>query len=383
MSVGVRITGSQFYDAATGNPFVPRGNNYVHADMFTPGKYDAAKCNGVLATMNQSHYNIVRVFVDATKAGAPNNAKAIDQAYAANFANFIRLAYRYGLRVIIGFDYWLPPGYQLTVPLVPNVENLNNMLLNRAWIAARNRYAADVLAAIKQTAYPALLDNIFSVDWNEPVLYSCYAPFTQTSGTMTMEDGVAVDMSSIAARQAMVDNWCSMAAGSWAVSIKHFFFNETATSEIYTPTDTGRNGYDGAWPWLNVDPKQPPRPLMLSYAGLDYLDIHDYPTGPNYNLAANMASAEIPLANKSKPLMMGEFGANKIASPLGPGFPLLADGAKALRKEQIASCSLGFQGWLTWTWDSTEQSQYLWTALDGSGAINNVMAPSARPNPCQ
>ncbi len=56
-----------------------------------------------------------------------------------------------------------------------------------------------------------------------------------------------------------------------------------------------------------------------------------------------------------------------------------------MRDAQIATCKLGAQGWLYWTWDTHEQlaNQELFFHLsDSNGAINGQLAPVARPDPC-
>ncbi len=48
---------------------------------------------------------------------------------------------------------------------------------------------------------------------------------------------------------------------------------------------------------------------------------------------------------------------------------------------QSQSCAYGFDGWLTWTWDTTEQAD-LWTATEADETVNRALAPQARPDPC-
>ena len=110
----------------------------------------------------------------------------------------------------------------------------------------------------------------------------------------------------------------------------------------------------------------------LGGSSADFVDLHAYPTGQT--LAAEMASFEI--STNKKPLVLGEFGAFK------NNYPSLTNAAYAMRDWQIASCrQYGFDGWLLWTWDTAEQPE-LWNAMDSGGAINGLLAPLARPDPC-
>jgi hypothetical protein len=47
----------------------------------------------------------------------------------------------------------------------------------------------------------------------------------------------------------------------------------------------------------------------------------------------------------------------------------------------MASCPLGYDGWLMWTWDTLEQPEF-WTAIHEEGAIAAALSPIVRPDPC-
>ena len=72
---------------------------------------------------------------------------------------------------------------------------------------------------------------------------------------------------------------------------------------------------------------------------------------------------------------MGEFGAFK------QNYATATQGAKALKQWQIDSCQYGFDGWLVWHWDTSED-QALWNGLDADGAIAQMLAPINQPDPC-
>jgi hypothetical protein len=73
---------------------------------------------------------------------------------------------------------------------------------------------------------------------------------------------------------------------------------------------------------------------------------------------------------------MGEFGAARST------YASVAATARALHDWQVVSCELGFDGWLLWTWDTDEQTEFF-NGLSDQGQINQVLAPVNRPDPCQ
>ena len=48
---------------------------------------------------------------------------------------------------------------------------------------------------------------------------------------------------------------------------------------------------------------------------------------------------------------------------------------------QAESCQYGFDGWLFWTWDTTEQGEFF-TALEEEALIDRSLSPVTRPDPC-
>ena len=78
---------------------------------------------------------------------------------------------------------------------------------------------------------------------------------------------------------------------------------------------------------------------------------------------------------ESKPIIMGEFGGGTA------NFASLDSAAQTFAAWQSESCAYGFDGWLFWTWDTTEQPDFF-NALQGSGQIEKALAPINRPDPC-
>ena len=80
--------------------------------------------------------------------------------------------------------------------------------------------------------------------------------------------------------------------------------------------------------------------------------------------------------HEQKPIVMGEFGAFRHA------YPTAASAVDALVALQKESCTYGIAGWLLWTWDTSNQPDPLWNALDDNGALEHALGPADRPDPC-
>jgi hypothetical protein len=105
---------------------------------------------------------------------------------------------------------------------------------------------------------------------------------------------------------------------------------------------------------------------------LDFVDFHPYPGGYSLDkLVENFGSKGL----NEKPIVMGELGASRSTYATEDG------AARALHDWQVASCDLGFDGWLLWTWDTAEQTDF-YNGLGGEGKINQALAPVNRPDPC-
>ena len=108
-------------------------------------------------------------------------------------------------------------------------------------------------------------------------------------------------------------------------------------------------------------------------SNLDFIDLHAY---PGFELTLKQYLENFGMKNmQQKPIIMGEFG-GEIAR-----FPSIFSAAQTFVDWQVESCKSGFDGWIFWTWDLNEQPDFF-NALMKDGAINGVLAPSLRPDPC-
>jgi hypothetical protein len=78
---------------------------------------------------------------------------------------------------------------------------------------------------------------------------------------------------------------------------------------------------------------------------------------------------------QEKPIIMGEFGGQV------QHFGSIETASQRFVKWQTDSCKYGFDGWIFWTWDLSEQPDFF-HALMGDGQIERALAPVNRPDPC-
>ena len=329
--------------------------------------------------MSALGYNTVRVFLNDRRIGGDLTTPGLDPAYMANLLDFLELATRVRVYVVLTPGYYHPNNYDTIeggVPPTPDSDNVNNVILSAGYVKAWAVYVGDVLRAIRSHS-PSVLSTVFSVDIrNESFVVDNYRPFSLSAGVVTLGDGGRCDMSSAVDRQTAIDNNTVSSTNVVVAEIKAVDPEVLATASIFPPLAVGRTGYDGAAPHPE-DSRVPLRPSALETTDIDYIDVHPYPTGPGNGLAELLQSCELgPLSPGSKPRVFGEFGAFKDI------YPTLEGAVRAMRDLQVESCQLlGFGGWLLWTWDSPDQEQaQLWTALDG---LNSALGPGVRQDACQ
>ena len=115
----------------------------------------------------------------------------------------------------------------------------------------------------------------------------------------------------------------------------------------------------------------------MDSSSLDFFDIHLHP-GVELTFPQYMDNFELttPVV---KPVVIGEFGAYKFAYPTPPDAELI------LRSVEADSCPFGIDGWLHWSWDTTEWGTGelpLWEGSASGALIDQALGPAQRPDPC-
>jgi hypothetical protein len=364
-------------DGVTGERFLPRGASYVQLGYTSDGQpglyhttfdtdaYEPGRADRVLARMHADGYNTVRVFLNGTCSltclGRPGGS--LRPAYIANMVDFLRRAKANRMYVIFTLDYlpWvgrygrLVPHLQSEYPSWQNTE----LLVPRA-VQANAEFFHEL--AQRLLAADAPLDALLAYELRSEVALNWDAPpLSRSSGLFIAANGHSYDLSDLEAKKALV-----------ADGIVTFI--DTARSAIRSLDQSALVAIGFA----NVGA----RPLdearaAIQHSSADFIDDHYYPHQfqPEASFAEEMASYGIT-GNEQKPIVMGEFGAFRHAYPTAAA---AADALVALQKE---SCPYGIAGWLLWTWDTTNQPDPLWNALDDNGALERALAPRERPDPC-
>jgi len=383
--IGVRVVDGvgEFYDRETGEKYVPRGNNYIRTarqdtssgqifyhSTFNVGLYDAAEADANLAVMHEAGYNVVRVFVngccDLHSIGDP--AGGLRPEYIANLVDFLRKAQVHGIFVMItGDDLPKAGGYIEIQDTTWQAEfpGSHATYLLPGGIRASRQFWADFIEALIRQDAP--FEAIFSFELlNEMHFYSDGMPFTLSSGVLKTANGRSYSMASEADKQLMVEE------GSvyWMDKVRERILELDPTALV----SVGFFHPQGPNPDRIGDPRLAVTAPAIWDSQLDFVDLHPYP-GLALSLAEYVENYGIQRMQE-KPIIMGEFGLT-ITS-----YPSLDTAAHVLARWQAESCEYGFDGWLFWTWDLASDDIFR-RALDGGGAISEILSPAARPDPCQ
>jgi len=218
---------------------------------------------------------------------------------------------------------------------------------------------------------------------NELFMQSDALPYSDSSRSITCADGKTYAMSDAAQRQEAMDNnvnlWADRGRKAWRAVLAR----SLVTVGVFSFQAVHKSGPNGL-KCSTSDCRFPARPYWLSRSELDFLDVHIYQKdGSQHALESNLKSMEWSGLNKSKPIVMGEFGC--LGGLKGGGWYSSAQQcAPHVKDLQMSSCSHGFSGWLFWTWDTdTPDEQPEWFSMvDEKGAINGILAPIAYPDAC-
>jgi hypothetical protein len=389
--IGVRqVSGSgEFYDRQTNASFVPRGSNYLrrsdqevrdgqvvfHGSTFIAGKYGAARVEAALEHMHNDGYNATRVILDVICVRGclgDFGTSGLSSAYLDNVADFLRRAKENGIYVMLANEGNVPAGtrWESTVnrSCCETFAGTNLYYLTEGGIEGTQQFWRAFLKGLVVRAAP--LDIIFGYSMaNEAYFEADKPPLSLVSGTVHTANGHAYDLASPAQRQLMMDE-----------NLVNFAYHVRNAIREVDPTALVGMGF--FWPQSPNPARQgDPRLIrtgpVISSSTLDFVDLHLHPK-LELTFQQYVENFEVP-RETAKPIVMGEYGLSKLAEPDADR------AASELVNWQRQSCLYGFDGWLLWTWDTTEEAPGepdLWTAVDTGGTIERALAPSHRSDPC-
>ena len=370
-----------FARAVGGEPFTPRGFNYIRLhnrwhDTFSPQRYDAQRADAMLADLHQHGFNVVRVFIDhnaGTGVVADRAARTLSPAYMDNVADFVARAAKHQVHVIAALLY-LPQCDRFRTMVPPDDEQAaggNQHLVRRGGIDAKAAYMAEFAAALK-ARNPALLPAIFAYELdNETHLNAAAPPFSLRSGIITGVNGQTYDAASEVDLQRLADDHVVSLADACVDAVQQVDPQAMVSVNVFTFAAVGRSGPNRLHTDKSSDRRFPARPLALVRSKIAYLDIHFYPFDGK-TLDRDLASIEWPAlkaacGKRGMPLIMGEYGAFR------KNFDTSAQAVDAVRRHLQRVREMGFAGDLYWTYDCDEQP-YLWNARSEEGAIFRMLS---------
>jgi hypothetical protein len=372
---------AEFYDRETDSTFVPRGSNYIrlasldttsgksftYHSTFNVGLYDAERAETALTRMQADGYNTVRVFLTPSCPsgclGDPTGR--LSPEYVANLADFLRRAKSHGIYVIITTDSEPDTPYYLDIKdstWSADFGGTNSEYLLLGGIMVGQQFWSDLVLAL--IAQEAPLDAILAYAIRNEFFFDTSAePLNWSYGSVTTASGTTYDMALEDDKQHMMDEGVVLYIDRIRAAILQVDPTALVTIGFFPP--------DRPNVW-NSAPRRIRTYPALWNSSADFIDLHPYPGG--YDLGKLVENFEMQ-DFAAKPVLMGELGAARSSYASAAGASL------ALHDWQVDSCNYGFDGWLLWTWDSTEQADF-YNGLDDGGLINQSLAPINRPDPC-
>lgn len=377
--IGIQLgaNGYEFYNKNTGAVFIPRGNSYTRLEMlktpfspnapgivhalFYPPYYDSVRIETALSQMQSDGYTVVRVFLEPALDGNPNGSGLLS-SYMANVADFLTRAKNHNLFVILDLGFLPEVGGYYAGGTDPQLQNLNWHYMSSQALEDKKRYVTDVITTLQ--ALHAPLDIIFAYNiMGEQTFLANVPPLSLTSGTVTTIAGT-YDLSKTDKNTMMDDNlviWIrETRAAILAVDPSALVTIQFVPPSVYTKVNNDSNSVSRpfvAYTTLNGNPI------------IDFVSLSLYPTW-GIPISTLLSDVKIP-ANAHIPTIILEEGVAKDSQHQD-----VQAVATQLRDWQISSCPYHIQGWLHWTWDTTEQQNPMWwTAAESNGYIEKFLSP--------
>jgi hypothetical protein len=352
----------------------PTGQFVFSSSTFAVGAYNAAAAKTALDAMKAEGYDAVRVFLDVTcRSGClsdPATPDGLSRPYLANLVDFLRRAKTNGIYVLIAAEA-LPYGssYETRANLDRGAtfdgENAQYLTANGA--EGHRLFWMALIRAMNSIGAP--LDDVWGYELVAEQFYRDTSPPLNGAGLVSTGNGEIYDLGVPGQKQLMMDENLAW----WADRVR---------SAILSVDSTALVGMGFLWP-KGPNPARAgdsrvvrARPVIDS-STLDFFDVHLHP-GVELTVPQFMENYELTTP-AVKPIVLGEFGAFRFA------YPAASDADRILQSVQADSCAYGFDGWLHWSWDTTEYGNgesALWNGNAAGSLIDQGLGPRLRPDPC-
>jgi len=217
---------------------------------------------------------------------------------------------------------------------------------------------------------PALLPTLLGLECqNEAYLRANQWPFTEKEGKFRAANGKTYDLSRTDERQALMDEGYRHYHERIVAAVKRIDRDMLVAEGVFVPAAVGKDPqkHAGVWPGKTRDERYPPTLTAIGTGALDFLDVHFYHATPDprdvpnrfrRNLGStNFFTPEMAEIRKTKPVIMGEFGAfDTHEKTFAAAVENLVQVRDLANKEKV-------NGMLFWTYDCQEQPR-LYHATD-------------------
>jgi hypothetical protein len=287
-----------------------------------------------------------------------------------NVLDFLRRATRHCIRVLPTFgDGGVPLNAYYRERVRAGGRNKNVLVLTEEGIAARVEHITSFLSYIKNNE-PALLPTLLGLECqNEAYLRADAWPFTEKDGTFQAANGRTYDLSKTNERQVLMDEGYRHYHHRIVTGVKAIDSEMLVAEGVFVPRAVGKDPqkHAGVWPGTTRDQRYPPTLTAIGTGSLDFLDVHFYHVTPDPRKVAeqfrlNLGSTgffslQMAEIRKTKPVIMGEFGAfDHHEKTFAAAIDNLVQARDLANKENV-------NGMLFWTYDCQEQ-QRLYHATD-------------------
>ncbi len=370
---------SKFFDAKTGNEFVPRGNNYArlaklkkHSDgttipyhsTFNRGLYDRARARKALQAMAADGYNTVRVFLNYnTVGGLGEPGKPLDKDYIGNFVDFLRIARENNILVLPTID-WLPiveTGRGDRSVWCPDFQCTAAHILSEEGVKANRDFFISFIRGLKKSKAP--FDALFGYAVRNELAFELeIPPLSLTRGSLKTANGKTYSLADPKQKQQMLDEGLV----HWVDEMRKAIREEDPTALV----------------GVGLIPPQAPHKMrvgdtrfsvtrpVIEKSDLDFVDVHIYPEANGLGMKEFAENFGFSKATR-KAIIMGEFGG------LVTMYTTVEAAARAMVALQKSSVDYGVDGWLLWAWDM-DIIKESWAAADSGRLLGKALAPATR-----
>jgi hypothetical protein len=254
----------------------------------------------------------------------------------------------------------------------------NQIYLTKEGIAAKREYVCEFLRYI-QSRRPELMATLLGVQMqNELHLDGKGWPFDQKSGTITTANGKTYDLADGKQRQALMDDGIVFYLDTMADAVHGIDPGLLVCEGIFTMRAVGKDPAKDVGPNSGYagDRRWPPTLETLSRSKLDFLDVHFYRTRKEESVrdafakdmeTVRFSDTTAPAILKSKPVILGEFGAFRFAES---SWTAAQKNLLTIRDETMQR---RMSGWLLWTYDTFEQKELI-PGMTGGGEFLKQLA---------